>query len=40
MIYFELNQLTELKRITVGSSEILMESATGKWEINKPSLIE
>jgi phage anti-repressor protein len=40
MIYFKLNQLTELKRITIGSSEILMEGTTGKWEINKPSLIE
>ena len=40
VIYFELNQLTELKRITVGSSEILMEGNTGKWEINKLSLTQ
>ncbi len=40
MIYFKLDQLTELKRITVGSSEIVMEGNTGKWEINKLSLTQ
>jgi len=40
VIYFKLNKLTELKRITVGNSEIVMEGNTGKWEINKLSLIQ
>jgi hypothetical protein len=37
-IYFKLNQLTELKRITVGSTEIIMEGKTGKWKLKtKPN---
>lgn len=35
VIYFELNQPAEPKRISVGSSEIIIEGETGKWEINK-----
>jgi hypothetical protein len=38
VIYFKLNQLTELKRISLGNSEIVIEGNTGKWEINKLSL--
>jgi len=36
VIYFKLNQRTELKHISLGTSEIVIEGNTGKWEINKP----
>jgi hypothetical protein len=35
VIYFELNQSTELKHILLGNSEIVIEGNSGKWEINK-----
>ncbi len=35
VIYFELNQPSETKQITLGNSEILIEGNTGKWELNK-----
>lgn len=38
VIYFELNLPTELKHISLGNSEIVIEGNSGKWEINKLSL--
>ena len=35
MIYFELNQPTELKYISLGNSEMVIDGNTGKWEVNK-----
>jgi len=37
MIYFELNQPTKSKHISIGNSEIIIEGNTGEWEINKLS---
>lgn len=37
-VHFELNKPTEPKRISVGSSEIILEGNTGKWILNKQSL--
>jgi hypothetical protein len=34
VIHFELNQSTDFKRISAGSSEITLKGKTGKWEIN------
>lgn len=38
VIYFKLNQLTELKHISIGNTEIVTEDNTGKWELKtKPN---
>lgn len=38
VVYFQLNQPTELRRISLGNSEIVLEGTTGKWEINTVSI--
>lgn len=35
VIHFKLNQPTESKQISIGSSEMFIENNTGRWEINK-----
>ncbi len=40
VIYFELNQPTESKLISVGNTEIVLEGNTGKWKMNKLGLIK
>jgi len=37
VIYFELNEPTESKHISLGNSEIIIKGNIGKWEINKLS---
>lgn len=37
-VYFKLNQYSELKRIALGNSEIVLDGTEGKWELNKQKL--